>query len=52
MMAARFRTDGQAKRHVAEMLQNAKSRPEGGLLRTCYLSGKLAPAVGIEPTTN
>jgi hypothetical protein len=38
--------------HVAEMLQNAKSRPRGGLLLSCYLREILAPAVGIEPTTN
>ena len=51
-MAARFRTDGQANRHVAEMLQKPKSRPRGGLLLSCYLREILAPAVGIEPTTN
>jgi len=39
-----------------DMLQRCcrkpKAAPRGGLLLSCYLREILAPAVGIEPTTN
>ena len=47
-----FRIGESTCRRVAEMLQKPKNRPRGGLLLSCYLRYILAPAVGIEPTTN